>query len=310
MIKKYTNQSVWEATQERLEFIFQEFSQIVVSFSGGKDSGVLLNLTLDFAKKRGELHKLSVVYFDYEIALPQSDEYVERVFNNLPNEVKGYWLCLPVDLECGAGDSKTWKVWDTSKKEFWGKEIPSNQWVVNEMNLPYGFKLKPRKGMNEVVKDFIEFLAERSGGALASLVGVRCSESLHRLSILTSKNRVNFYKGKRWSRTLKGGVTAFYPLYDWETEDIWTANALNGWDYNKAYDLMNSLGMPLKKIRIASPLNDRGVDNVWIYKNLAPQAFEKLVKRVEGVEFVADYANDDFLNKEPKKRDLRNYNEF
>ncbi len=43
MIRKYVNQNVYDATQERLQFLFEEFDNIYVSFSGGKDSGLLLN---------------------------------------------------------------------------------------------------------------------------------------------------------------------------------------------------------------------------------------------------------------------------
>ena len=50
MTKQYTGKNVYEAFQERLQFIFEEFDNIFVSFSGGKDSGLLLNLTLDFQK--------------------------------------------------------------------------------------------------------------------------------------------------------------------------------------------------------------------------------------------------------------------
>ena len=43
--------NVYEAAQKRLRFIFDHFDNICVSFSGGKDSGVLLSLTLDYAEK-------------------------------------------------------------------------------------------------------------------------------------------------------------------------------------------------------------------------------------------------------------------
>ena len=38
---------VYELAQERLKVIFNEFDNIYVSFSGGKDSGVLLNMCID-----------------------------------------------------------------------------------------------------------------------------------------------------------------------------------------------------------------------------------------------------------------------
>ena len=43
--------NVYELTQERLRVIFNEFDNIYVSFSGGKDSGVLLNLCIDYIRR-------------------------------------------------------------------------------------------------------------------------------------------------------------------------------------------------------------------------------------------------------------------
>ena len=51
MIREYTDKNVYEALLNRLKFIFEEFDNIYVSFSGGKDSGLLLNVLLDFRKK-------------------------------------------------------------------------------------------------------------------------------------------------------------------------------------------------------------------------------------------------------------------
>ena len=51
MKRKYLSENVYEALQKRLYFLFEEFDNILVSFSGGKDSGLLLNLVMDFQKK-------------------------------------------------------------------------------------------------------------------------------------------------------------------------------------------------------------------------------------------------------------------
>ena len=51
MIREYIDADVYSAFQERLRFLFEEFENIYVSFSGGKDSGLLLNLTLDFQRR-------------------------------------------------------------------------------------------------------------------------------------------------------------------------------------------------------------------------------------------------------------------
>ncbi len=38
MIRQYQTKNVYEALQDRLEYLFQEFENIYISFSGGKDS--------------------------------------------------------------------------------------------------------------------------------------------------------------------------------------------------------------------------------------------------------------------------------
>lgn len=44
VMKKFLKQNVYEETIRRLGQIFSKFDHIVVTFSGGKDSGVLLEL--------------------------------------------------------------------------------------------------------------------------------------------------------------------------------------------------------------------------------------------------------------------------
>lgn len=51
MKREYMAMDVYTAFLKRMEFIFREFENIYVSFSGGKDSGLLLNLVLDYQKK-------------------------------------------------------------------------------------------------------------------------------------------------------------------------------------------------------------------------------------------------------------------
>lgn len=44
--------NVYDASNKRIDFIFKNFKRIYLSFSGGKDSGVMLNLVLDYMKKK------------------------------------------------------------------------------------------------------------------------------------------------------------------------------------------------------------------------------------------------------------------
>jgi len=58
-VKKYLDINVYEATQARLKYIFDNFDNIYVSFSGGKDSGLLLNMVLDYKRRNNIQNKLS-----------------------------------------------------------------------------------------------------------------------------------------------------------------------------------------------------------------------------------------------------------
>ena len=55
-------QNVYDLAQERLRVIFQNFDNIYISFSGGKDSGVLLNLCIDYIRKHNLKRKIGVFH--------------------------------------------------------------------------------------------------------------------------------------------------------------------------------------------------------------------------------------------------------
>lgn len=71
--------NVYELIQERLEVIFKEFDNIYISFSGGKDSGVLLNLCLDYMRRNRLKRRIGVFHMDYEIQYSMTIDYVDRV---------------------------------------------------------------------------------------------------------------------------------------------------------------------------------------------------------------------------------------
>ena len=66
MKKEYLSMNVYEALQERLRFLFEEFDNIFVSFSGGKDSGLLLNLVLDYRRAHAPERRIGVYHQDFE----------------------------------------------------------------------------------------------------------------------------------------------------------------------------------------------------------------------------------------------------
>ena len=103
--------NVYQASQERLQYIFSEFDKILIAFSGGKDSGVVLNMAYDYAKEHNRLPDLAMYHIDYEAQYQMNTDYVQEAFSQFP-KVEKFWLCLPVGAQCACRmDGDTWIPW-------------------------------------------------------------------------------------------------------------------------------------------------------------------------------------------------------
>lgn len=279
--------NVLQATNERLKIIFEDFEHVLVAFSCGKDSGVMLSLTYKYAKENNLLHKLSFYYEDYEAGYNYTHEYAERVFGELTDVNKRYWLCLPISAACSVSMYEPrWIPWDSDKKDIWVRPMPKMDCVINEANCPFHF-VKGTKGFDTRLM-FAEWFASQNGKT-AVLIGIRADESLTRRSIFTSQHRKHMHKGLNWSKTIDKLTCNFYPIYDWKTEDIWIANYKYAFDYNKIYDLYYQAGLTIDQMRVASPFHQCGQNDLKLYRVIDPNTWGKMVGRVNGCNFGGIY---------------------
>ena len=95
MVREYQEQNVYEALMDRFKLLFEEFDNIYVSFSGGKDSGLLLNL-LDYRNKYYPEKSIGVFHQDFEAQYTVTTEYIEKTFEKIKDQVEPYWVCLPM----------------------------------------------------------------------------------------------------------------------------------------------------------------------------------------------------------------------
>ena len=309
--KVYTNINVYDAAIERIQYIFNEFDHVLVAFSGGKDSGVLLNLAYDYAVSTDQLSKLSMYHLDYEAQYTMTTDYVADCFVNQYKGIRKYWLCLPISAQCAVNmDSSYWIPWDDDKVDIWAREMPINDYVINESNVPFNFK----KGNPDydVQVDFCKWYASINGKT-ATLIGIRSDESLNRFRAIASDKKVNSYKGCNYITGSKDLYNA-YPIYDWTVDDIWIANAKFNYTYNKLYDLYYQAGLSLHDMRVASPFNDCAVDSLKIYKVVEPNMWAKLIGRVNGVNFAGIYGGTTAMGwksiRLPKGHTWKSYLEF
>ena len=69
--------NILEAAKERITWTLNTLPRICVSFSGGKDSGLMLHLTAEIARQMGK--KICVLFIDWEAQFSCTINYVQSL---------------------------------------------------------------------------------------------------------------------------------------------------------------------------------------------------------------------------------------
>lgn len=286
MRRYITDVNVYEAAIKRLDFIFNEFERIYLSFSGGKDSGVMLNMVIDYMRERGIKKKIGVQILDNEANYEYSLEFMHSILDKNLDILDVYWCCMPVTLPCTVSQyAVEWQCWGERDKERWIRPMPNKEYVVNIDNHKFDF-FEEDMSYEDFWDSFAEWYSQ--GKKTANLIGIRTSESLNRFRAIMNERKETL-KGEMWTKKNTENVFNCYPIYDWRTEDIWTANAKFEWEYNKLYDIFYKAGVPVHSMRVASPFMSESKSSLGLYRVIDPHVWAKLCARVQGANFIATY---------------------
>lgn len=288
MTREYMEENVYEALQNRLQYIFQEFDNIYLSFSGGKDSGLLLNLVLDFQQKYYPEKTIGIFHQDFEAQYTVTTEYIERTFERIKDKVEPYWVCLPMATRTALSSYQMyWYPWDDTKEDCWVRSMPDKEYIINLSNNPIS-TYKYKMHQEDLAKQFGRWYRISHGNKkTVCLLGLRAEESLQRYSGFLNKKYG--YNGECWISKQFKDVWCASPLYDWSINDVWHANYLFNYDYNHLYDLYYKAGLTVSQMRVASPFNDYSKDSLNLYRVIDPEIWVKLVGRVQGANFACIY---------------------
>ena len=283
MPKRGLGMDVLTAAQQRIEWTFDTFDKIYLSFSAGKDSGVMMHLVCQEAIKRGR--RVGVFFLDWEAQFTATVDHARRMFKLYEQCIDPYWIALPIKTwnACSTFDPE-WTAWDPAKRNLWVRE-PEPVSITDTSAMPFWYE-----GImfEEFVPTFGQWYAQ--GEKCACFVGIRAQESLNRFRTIAREKPM--YEGKPYTTNVVENVWNVYPIYDWRTEDIWTYNGRFQADYNKLYDRMHQAGMTIHQMRICEPFGDESRKGLWLYQVIEPSIWARLVMRVNGANTGRMYSNE------------------
>lgn len=288
MLKQvYIKDNVLTAAEKRISYIFDEFENIIVSISGGKDSTVLCWMALQEARRRNR--RIGIFFLDEEVVYQSTIEQVTWLMNLYPENTVRIWFQFPFKLTNATSlvDSQL-ICWEPGKHNIWMRS-----------KVPYSIQHPPWDKSKQTVRDknkgfgFYDVLDnfQVSRDHTAFLVGLRATESMNRFRAV-AKNPG--YKDCYWcSKIHKAtGSASFYPLYDWNFSDIWKYICDNKIRYSRIYDYQFKKGMPQSEIRVSSLIHEKSFKSLVELPEFEPKTYDKLLKRIKGIQIGNLYGKD------------------
>lgn len=281
-------QDVYSLALDRIRRVYELHDTVIVSFSGGKDSTAVLNLTIEVARELGKL-PVRVVSFDEEAIAYETEAYLRRVYHR--PEVAFEWYCVPMKHRNACSTEEPyWFPWHPAYRDLWVRPMPPE--AITEIAGYDGV------GAPSSIPDISSIMSNDPAlGRVCWLLGLRAAESVMRHRAVVRRTYDNYIvkvsAGEGWGSPTMNPITPqykAYPIYDWTTDDVWTAPAMYGWDYSAAYDLMEMAGVSPHAQRLAPPFGEQPMRDLYIWAECFPDIWDRLSNRVPGAKTGARYS--------------------
>lgn len=262
---------VLTAARARISRGFDEHDRVLVSTSGGKDSGVVFHLVAEEAERRGRA--FHALFLDWEAQYASTIAYVDRLFHHPC--VQPLWVCLPLTTTNGCSQIEPeWTCWDPVKRDLWVRDPPEGV-ITDPAFFPF---YRDRMTFEE----FVGGVEAWFGGVV--FTGLRAEESHDRFLGTVARLKAEELLGQQ-ARTKS-------PIYDWKLQDIWAYYAKSGHPYNPVYDRMYQAGVPISRMRICEPYGNEQRRGLTLFHVLEPETWPKVCARVAGAGTGALYAQE------------------
>jgi len=283
-MKIYGKQNVFDAALDRIRWLFDEFPNVIVGVSGGKDSTVVYNLALQVAREKGRL-PLKCLFVDQEAEWEATIDTIRLIMEN--PEVEPLWFQMPIKLFNATSTTDHWLMcWDKAAEERWMR--PQESYSIKENN--YGTERFAELFPAIIKKDYPNIKT-------CYIAGMRTEESPTRAMALTHDLT---YKHVTWGANLNKTHKhyTFYPIYDWSYSDVWKAIHDNDWHYNAVYDAQYNYGVPLQNMRVSNVHHETAVGTLFYMQEIEGQTYQRLTQRIAGIDMAGKMGKADYFPKE------------
>lgn len=259
-----TGVDIYTAAVGRMRQAYEQFDEVVVSCSGGKDSTAVVEVSRAAARQVGRL-PVKVAFLDEEVLLPETVAHVEELSADPELEVTWLYAAATYRNSC-SNTEPDFVPWEPAKRSVWFRQPhPQGVWPAGAERLPSSWGYQR---FNHPAPTCINLLWP--GAFMVS--GLRVQESPARWMGLYSR-------GGWLNATTRMGT----PIYDWRLGDVWWAVREYGWRYNRAYDRFLRLGVRPKFIRVAPLFGSYACGELATIRQGWPELWPALRLRVAGV---------------------------
>lgn len=238
--------SVLDAAKARIKNVFANKCKIYLSFSSGKDSLCMSNITYDLIRS-GEIdpRQLTVTFIDEEGLYPSMVEAAERWRKKfLSVGAQFLWFCLPfkqVSVIDSLSFSESWITWDPEKESEWIRQPPAYA-IMESPYVHYPGEMNYQTFCKRAFRDGIQ------------MIGLRTVESLTRLKAVSRTDMRHIGPGG-----------SYYPIYDWRDTDVWLYIKEHNLEFPEIYMRLYEAGVQKKNLRLCAFFGDCGTQGLrWI----------------------------------------------
>lgn len=282
------------AAEKRVSFLFDNYDNIQLAFSGGKDSTVLFHLINEEAKRRNR--KFYLYFQDQEAEYQGTIDMVEWAMSQ-PNVIP-LWYQVPIFMTNAASHQQLF-LWAWGHGEKWVRD--KHPLAIHSIDKKYPKRFyKFNLWVGQQLRKY--------KGSCVSIIGLRAEESPDRRFVMFGEDSEMF-----WLRRVNEPHKA-YPIIDWRYKDVWKYLIDNNFKYNRVYDKMYMLGGDLRTFRVSNLVHEKAFRCLTDLQELEPDTYNALEERLQGVHTAAIYGKENLMysiKKLPEKfKTWREYKDF